>query len=94
MSQAHFSLEDRKFFLGHWFKTGDVACRTQTGTFKILGRASMDIIKTGGFKVSALDIERELYDHPDIEEVAVVGVPDPEWGERVGAIVVQKNKAS
>ncbi|KAK5669911.1 hypothetical protein QVD99_004285 [Batrachochytrium dendrobatidis] len=77
---------------GHWFKTGDVACRTQTGTFKILGRASMDIIKTGGFKVSALDIERELYDHPDIEEVAVVGVPDPEWGERVGAIVVQKNK--
>nr|KAJ3411490.1 hypothetical protein HK105_002623 [Polyrhizophydium stewartii] len=75
---------------GHWFLTGDVACCTERGTFKILGRASVDIIKVGGYKISALDIEREILDHPDVAEVAVVGIPSTEWGERIGAIVVHK----
>jgi len=51
---------------------------------------SVDIIKTGGYKVSALEIEEVLRTHPDIQECAVVGVADPEWGERVCAALVLK----
>ncbi len=72
-----------------WFKTGDVAT-VLNGYYKILGRASVDIIKSGGYKISALDIERELLEHPDISECAVVGVEDEEWGQKIVAIVVQK----
>ncbi|KAH6585790.1 hypothetical protein BASA61_006717 [Batrachochytrium salamandrivorans] len=78
---------------GHWFQTGDVACQTPLGMFKILGRASVDILKSGGYKISALDIEREMGDHDKIAEVAVVGIPDVDWGERIGAVVVLKNKS-
>ena len=74
-----------------WFKTGDIACRTERGTFKILGRASVDIIKTGGYKVSALDVEREILEHPLISDVAVVGVESEEWGQRIAAVVVLKD---
>jgi malonyl-CoA/methylmalonyl-CoA synthetase len=70
-----------------YFRTGDVAIR-ERGYFRLLGRESVDIIKTGGFKVSALEIEEVLREHPAIAEVAVVGLPDPEWGERVAAHVV------
>ena len=69
-------------FRDGWFKTGDTAVMDQ-GSYRILGRSSVDIIKTGGFKVSALEIEEELRSHPDIAECAVVGIPDEEWGERV-----------
>jgi malonyl-CoA/methylmalonyl-CoA synthetase len=69
-----------------WFRTGDVAVR-ERGAFRILGRASVDIIKTGGFKVSALEIEDVLSHHPAIRECAVVGLDDPEWGQRVAAVV-------
>ncbi|KAI9487987.1 hypothetical protein BDB00DRAFT_80728 [Zychaea mexicana] len=62
---------------------------TQQGYFRILGRASVDIIKTGGEKVSALEIERELLSASlGVYDVAVVGIPDPEWGQRVAAVVV------
>jgi malonyl-CoA/methylmalonyl-CoA synthetase len=74
-------------FVDGWFRTGDVAVRTD-GIYRILGRASVDIIKTGGEKVSALEIEEVLLRHPAIREAAVVGVPDPDWGERVVAVVV------
>ena len=70
-----------------WFRTGDVATRAD-GVYRILGRASIDIIKTGGYKVSALEIEEALRAHPAIAECAVVGVDDPEWGQRVAAAVV------
>jgi malonyl-CoA/methylmalonyl-CoA synthetase len=70
-----------------WFKTGDIAVR-QRGRYRILGRDSVDIIKTGGFKVSALEIEDELRNHPAIAECAVVGVADDEWGQRVAAAVI------
>jgi malonyl-CoA/methylmalonyl-CoA synthetase len=70
-----------------FFRTGDVAVR-ERGYFRLLGRESVDIIKTGGFKVSALEIEESLREHPAIAEVAVIGLPDPEWGERVAAHVV------
>jgi malonyl-CoA/methylmalonyl-CoA synthetase len=70
-----------------WFRTGDVATRS-AGVYRILGRASLDIIKTGGYKVSALEIEEVLRTHPSIADCAVVGVEDMEWGQRVGAAAV------
>jgi len=71
---------------GRWFRTGDVAVE-EAGSYRILGRRSVDIIKTGGFKVSALEIEEVLRTHPAVAECAVVGVADAEWGERVCAAV-------
>lgn len=71
-------------FRDGWFLTGDVAVEEQ-GSYRILGRSSVDIIKTGGYKVSALEIEEVLRTHPAIRECAVVGVPDAVWGERVSA---------
>jgi malonyl-CoA/methylmalonyl-CoA synthetase len=70
-----------------WFKTGDVAA-CEHGSYRILGRASVDILKTGGFKVSALEIEEALREHPAILECAVVGIADETWGQRVAAVVV------
>jgi malonyl-CoA/methylmalonyl-CoA synthetase len=62
--------------------------------YRILGRASLDIIKSGGYKVSALEIEEVLRGHPSIEECAVIGVDDSEWGQRVAAAVVLAAGAS
>jgi len=73
-----------------WFKTGDICELTSRSGYKILGRASVDIIKSGGYKISALDIERELLQHQSIEECAVVGLPDVTWGEKIAVIIVQK----
>ncbi len=74
-------------FVDGWFRTGDVAIR-EAGVYRILGRNSVDIIKTGGFKVSALEIEEVLRTHEAVDQCAVVGVEDAEWGERVSAAVV------
>ncbi|MCS6812807.1 MAG: acyl-CoA synthetase [Cyanobacteria bacterium] len=76
-----------KAFRDGWFCTGDLAI-VEENAYRILGRISVDIIKTGGYKVSALEIEEVLRTHPDIQECAVVGVADPEWGERVCAALV------
>jgi malonyl-CoA/methylmalonyl-CoA synthetase len=76
-----------KAFRDGWFCTGDTAV-VENGSYRILGRMSVDIIKTGGYKVSALEIEEVLRSHPDIQECAVVGVADIEWGERVCAALV------
>jgi malonyl-CoA/methylmalonyl-CoA synthetase len=77
----------RDAFRDGWFRTGDTAV-VEGGVYRILGRANVDILKTGGHKVSALEIEQALRAHPAVAECAVVGVPDPEWGERVAAAVV------
>ncbi|HEX8317218.1 acyl-CoA synthetase [Longimicrobium sp.] len=69
-------------FRDGWFRTGDVAV-VEDGYYRLLGRRSVDIIKTGGYKVSALEIEEVLRTHPAIAECAVVGVDDPDWGERI-----------
>ena len=70
-----------------YFKTGDVALyNAELNSYRILGRKSVDILKVGGYKISALEIERELLEHPQIVEVAVVGVDDETWGQRVGLI--------
>ncbi len=77
----HPDATDAAFHLG-WFRTGDMAT-VEDGNYRILGRKSGDIIKSGGYKISALEIEDVLREHPDIRECAVVGIADPEWGERV-----------
>jgi malonyl-CoA/methylmalonyl-CoA synthetase len=70
-----------------WFRTGDTAV-VEEGRYRILGRTSVDILKTGGEKVSALEIEELLLSHEAVSEAAVVGIDDPEWGQRVVAVVV------
>ena len=76
-----------------FFLTGDTVEVVREGVegrdsfFKILGRTSVDIIKSGGFKLSALEIENVLLEHPGIKECAVVGVPDAHYGEIVGVVV-------
>src|SRR5208283_1831233 len=77
----------RDGFRDGWFRTGDTAV-VENGVYRILGRTNIDILKTGGHKVSALEIEEALREHPAIAECAVVGVADPEWGERVAAALV------
>jgi malonyl-CoA/methylmalonyl-CoA synthetase len=79
----------RDAFRDGWFRTGDTAVIENT-VYRILGRANLEILKTGGHKVSALEIEEALRGHPAVAECAVVGVPDAEWGERVAAALVLK----
>ena len=76
-------------FDGDWFRTGDVAV-VERGYYRIMGRRSVDIIKSGGYKLSALEIEAALLEHPAIAECAVVGLPDATWGESVTAAVVAR----
>lgn len=78
---------------GDWFRTGDLAV-LDGESYRLLGRISVDIIKTGGFKVSALEIEEVLRMHPCIAECAVVGIADDEWGERVSAAVELRDGAT
>tara|TARA_B100001750_G_scaffold243584_1_gene259151 strand:- start:1852 stop:2538 length:687 start_codon:yes stop_codon:yes gene_type:complete len=70
-----------------WFHTGDQAV-VEDGRYRILGRSSVDILKSGGEKISALEIEDVLRTHTAVRDCAVVGVPDPAWGDRVCAAVV------
>ena len=85
--------ETRDAFHDGWFRTGDVGV-LENGSFRLLGRTSVDIIKTGGFKVSALEIEEVLRTHPAIAECAVVGVSDEDWGECVSAAVELRRGAT
>lgn len=70
-----------------WFRTGDVAVK-DGDIYRILGRSSIDIIKSGAEKISALEVEEVLLRHVEVGEAAVVGIPDSEWGQRVVALVV------
>lgn len=83
----------REAFREGWFRTGDTAV-AENSVYRILGRTSIDILKTGGHKVSALEIEEVLLQHPGIAECAVVGVADEEWGQRVAAAVVLRAGAA
>jgi malonyl-CoA/methylmalonyl-CoA synthetase len=70
-----------------WFYTDDLATRTEEGSIRILGRRSTDLIKTGGYRVGAGEIEACLLEHPSVREAAVVGVPDDDLGQRIAAFV-------
>lgn len=82
-----------KTFTGNWFMTGDMAVKEQ-GYYRIMGRLSVDIIKSGGYKLSALEIENYLLEHPGIDECAVLGLEDDTWGEIVAVALVLKAGAS
>jgi len=77
---------EKEFTADGWFKTGDVAI-VDDGYYRIVGRSSVDIIKSGGYKISALEIEEVLREHSLIKDCAVAGIPDDEWGELVVAAV-------
>lgn len=82
--------ETAKSFDEDWFKTGDIAEYDDQGYYKILGRNSSDIIKSGGYKISALEIENVLLEHAGIRECAVVALPSEEWGETIVAAIAGK----
>lgn len=71
-----------------WFHTGDLATRAADGYVRIVGRRSTDLIKTGGYKVGAGEVEAALLEHPAVSEAAVAGAPDDDLGERIAAWVV------
>ncbi len=75
-----------------WFRSGDIAVR-QDGYYRILGRNSVDIIKSGGYKISALEIEEILRQHEEIMDCGVVGIPDEEWGEIIAVALIVQNVA-
>jgi malonyl-CoA/methylmalonyl-CoA synthetase len=83
----------REAFRDGWFRTGDTAV-VEGGVYRLLGRTSVDIIKTGGHKVSALEVEEVLREHPCIADCAVVGIGDADWGERVAAAVIPRSGCS
>lgn len=74
-----------------WFKTGDVAF-DDLGSYKIIGRRSIDIIKSGGYKLSALEIEEVIREYPEVRDCGVVGLPDEEWGEIVAVGLMLKDQ--
>jgi malonyl-CoA/methylmalonyl-CoA synthetase len=76
-----------------WFRTGDLATRAPDGYIRIVGRRATDLIKTGGFKIGAGEIEGALLEHPGVAEAAVTGEPDPDLGERIVAWVVLRSHA-
>jgi malonyl-CoA/methylmalonyl-CoA synthetase len=76
-----------------WFATGDIGRWTASGALAIVGRSATDLIKSGGYKIGAGEIENALLEHPAVAEVAVVGVPDADLGERVVAYVVPAGEA-
>jgi malonyl-CoA/methylmalonyl-CoA synthetase len=75
-------------FRDGWFRTGDLATRAPDGYIRIVGRRATDLIKSGGFKIGAGEIEGALLEHPDVQEAAVTGEPDPDLGERIVAWIV------
>ncbi|MBS4727063.1 acyl-CoA synthetase [Mycobacterium sp. SM1] len=76
------------FDAGGWYRTGDVAVVDSGGMHRIVGRESVDLIKSGGYRVGAGEIETALLGHPGVAEVAVVGLPDEDLGQRIVAFVV------
>ncbi|MDP1795322.1 MAG: AMP-binding protein [Acidimicrobiales bacterium] len=71
-----------------WFRTGDAAAVDDDGRFRIVGRVSVDLIKSGGYRIGAGEVENALLTHPAVREAAVVGLPDDDLGQRIVAFVV------
>ncbi|KAJ8971132.1 hypothetical protein NQ314_000864 [Rhamnusium bicolor] len=82
----------KEFTEDGWFKTGDMCeYSPEKYKFRMLGRTSVDIIKSGGYKISALQIETKLLAHPDIAECVVLGISDDVWGEKIAAVIVPRS---
>ncbi|MFE9724803.1 acyl-CoA synthetase [Streptomyces sp. NPDC005794] len=71
-----------------WFRTGDMAVRDRDGYVRIVGRKATDLIKSGGYKIGAGEIENALMEHPGVRDAAVTGEPDADLGERIVAWIV------
>ncbi|HTX93672.1 MAG TPA: acyl-CoA synthetase [Mycobacterium sp.] len=71
-----------------WYRTGDVAVIDGGGMHRIVGRESVDLIKSGGYRIGAGEIETSLLGHPGVQEAAVIGLPDDDLGQRIVAFVV------
>lgn len=78
----------REAFTDGWFRTGDMAIRDPDGYVRIVGRKATDLIKSGGYKIGAGEIENVLLEHPGVREAAVTGEPDADLGERIVAWIV------
>ncbi|MFI2337180.1 acyl-CoA synthetase [Nocardia rhamnosiphila] len=76
-----------------WFRTGDVAAIDADGFHRIVGRESVDLIKSGGYRIGAGEVETSLLGHPSVAEVAVVGLADPDLGQRIVAFVIPRGPA-
>lgn len=100
---GEIAVKGRSLFAGYWnrpdataaaldaegrFRTGDLATRAPDGALRIAGRKATDLIKTGGYKVGAGEVEGALLEHPLVAEAAVLGLPDPDLGEAIAAWVV------
>ena len=83
-----------KAFLGDWLRTGDAGYRDENGYYHLEGRLSVDLIKSGGYRIGSREVEDVLERHPGVREVAVVGLPDPDLGEKVAAFVVTDGTAN
>ncbi|WP_030239222.1 MULTISPECIES: acyl-CoA synthetase [unclassified Streptomyces] len=77
-----------------WFRTGDMAVRDLDGYVRIVGRKATDLIKSGGYKIGAGEIENALLEHPGVREAAVTGEPDADLGERIVAWIVPADPGS
>lgn len=89
----HPELIEQSITQDGWFKTGDTAqYMPSTRTYKIIGRTNVDIIKSGGFKLSALEIESCILQNKFVEDVVVFGLPDEIWGQKVVALLVVSNE--
>jgi fatty-acyl-CoA synthase len=74
-------------FVGGWFHSGDLAVKHPDGYIQILDRAK-DVVISGGENISTIEVEQAVISHPAVDDVAVIGVPDEKWGERLRAYVV------
>ncbi|WP_093800980.1 acyl-CoA synthetase [Streptomyces sp. Wb2n-11] len=81
-------------FDGSWFRTGDMATRDADGYVRIVGRKATDLIKSGGYKIGAGEVENALLEHPEVAEAAVTGEPDEDLGERIVAWIVPADPQS
>jgi len=77
-------------FRDGWFATGDLGTLAPDGYLRLLGRRNTDLIKSGGYRIGAGEIEGALLEHPAVAEVAVAGIPDDDLGERIVAWVVPR----
>jgi fatty acid CoA ligase FadD36 len=80
--------EGTSFTTNGWFRTGDIATIDEDGRHRIVGRAATDLIKSGGYRIGAGEVEDALLAHPSVSEAAVVGLPDDDLGQRIVAFVV------
>ena len=80
----------RSFTEDGWFRTGDLGRCDSDGRYELKGRMT-DLIITGGFNVYPAEVEQVLAEHPGVDQCAVVGVPDVQWGEAVTAFVVRRD---